>query len=166
MVNESGVLMEMASTLAPKGQGRPLWPHEAEAEGDLAANMETGKHRLLMQEFDKWAIMGFYGAYINNFANNEKKDAYKNLFVKGEEFITAHKGPHGWMHKYETPMMIDIAMIVMLERATSLTGSAFNDKVEDLKIVETYPEFHAFVKRMQDDKVMAPHLIEQKVMEI
>lgn len=159
MVNESGVLMEMASTLAPKGQGLPLWPHEAEAEGDLAANMETGKHRLLMQEFDKYSIMGFYGAYISNFSADEKKEGYKNLFVKGEEFVTKHKGPHGWMHKYENPMMLDISIMTMLERATGLTGGAFNDKVADLNIVETYPEVHAFVKRMQEHKVMGPHLV-------
>ena len=77
MVNESGVLMEMASNLASKGQGLPLWPHEAEAEGDIAASMETGKHRLLMQQFDKFAIMGFYGAYIDNFTTDEKKATFK-----------------------------------------------------------------------------------------
>ena len=87
--------------------------------------METGRHRLLMQEFDKYAIMGFYGAYINNFDTAERKEAYKNLLVKGEEFVTKHKGPHGFMHKYENPMMIDMSIIVMLERAVGLTGSAF-----------------------------------------
>ena len=63
------------------------------------------------------------------------------------------------MHKYENPMMIDINMIVMLERATGLTGSAFQDKVDDLKIVDTYPEVHALVKRMQEHKVCGPHLV-------
>lgn len=153
--------MEMASNLAPKGQGLPLWPHEAEAEGDLAASMETGKHRLLMQQFDKFAIMGFYGAYIHNFSTDEKKDGYKNFLVQSEEIITKNKGPHGFMHKYENPMMIDVNMIVMLERAIGLTGTAFQDKIDDLKIVETYPEVHAFVKRMQDHKVVGPHLVQK-----
>lgn len=153
--------MEMASSLAPKGQGLPLWPHEAEAEGDLAASMETGKHRLLIQSFDKWAIMGFYGAYINNFDTAERKEGYKNLLVEGEKFVTENKGPHGWMHKYENPMMVDIAIIVMLERAVGLNGSAFNEHVADLKLVETYPEVHAFVKRMQDHKTIGPHLVQQ-----
>lgn len=70
------------------------------------------------------------------------------------------------MHKYENPMMIDINMIVMLERGTGLTGSAFQDKIDDLKIVETYPEVHAFVKRMQEHKVCGPHLVQKESWDI
>lgn len=80
--------------------------------------------------------------------------------------MTAHKGPYGWMHKYENPMMIDISIMVMLERAIMLTNSAFNDKISDLKIEETYPEVHSFVKRMQEDKVMGPHVITQSAWDV
>lgn len=32
--------------------------------------------------------------------------------------------------------------------------------IDDLKIVETYPEVHAFVKRMQEHKIVGPHLVQ------
>ena len=135
----------MASSLAPKGQGRPLWPHETADVGDLEANMQTGKHRLLIQEFDKFSLGGFYGAYIGNFSTDEKKEGFKNFLEKAEAFIKSHKGEKGWLHKYDNPMMLDICIMTILERAYGLDGSAFNDFVKDHDIKTNFQEISGFV---------------------
>jgi len=46
MINESGFISEFATSFAGSNQGLKLWPHEAAPLGDIAANIETGQHKL------------------------------------------------------------------------------------------------------------------------
>ena len=107
--------------------------------------MQTGKHRLLIQKFDKVALGGFYGAYIGNFSTDEKKEGFKNFLVSSEAFIKENKGAKGWLHEYDTPMMLDICVMTLLERAVGLVGSAFDEHVKDHNIPTNYPEVYGFV---------------------
>ena len=46
MVQESAVIASFASDVALKGQGIPLWPHEAAEPGDVNAAMKTAKTKI------------------------------------------------------------------------------------------------------------------------
>jgi len=60
MINESGFIAEFANSLAGPDQGLKLWPHETAPLGDVAANMETGQHKLFCQKNDKTILGPFF----------------------------------------------------------------------------------------------------------
>jgi glutathione S-transferase len=65
-INESGFIAQFACDLA-RGKGLPFWPHETAPEGDVAAALETGKHRLAIQKHDSLLMATFWRPYLNKF---------------------------------------------------------------------------------------------------
>ena len=87
MVNESGFIAEFASSFAGPDQGLKLWPHETAPLGDVEANMETAQHKLFCQKFDKATFGAFFQAFLNNFGNEEKNNAFKDAIITAEKMF-------------------------------------------------------------------------------
>jgi glutathione S-transferase len=115
MVQESAVLAQFASDYAPKGQGLPLWPHEAAEPGDAAACMKTAKAKIQIQRFDKFNSK-FWQVWMGRWKNQEKNEDYKTQFPEMEAFFTENLGDAKFMSGTDHPNYLDIHCFSLLER--------------------------------------------------
>ena len=116
MINESGVIAEFANSYAGPDQGLKLWPHETAPLGDVESNMETAKHKLFCQKFDKATFGSFFGAFLANFKDEEKNKGFKQTIIEAEKLIVEQSNGANWLSGRDQPMYIDISCFVMSER--------------------------------------------------
>lgn len=148
MINESAVIANFACDFA-RGQGLPLWPHEAAPEGDVAAHMETGQHRLAMQKFDSLLMGSFWRPYMNRFTDETHIAELKAQFPAIEEFFKKHMNGNNFLSGRDEPMMIDVHCFPMAERLILLEGTEWNYAFEALDIKNAVPTMYDYVHRMQ-----------------
>ena len=148
LVNESGFISEFAGNFAPAGQGLAFWPHETAPKGDVAANMQTVKHKLQMQRFDKLAFI-WWAPYMAAFKDAEKNAAMVAKFPEIEAFMKDNMGEASFLSGTDKPMYIDMHAFPMVERIILLEYS-HPDIWRDLDIKAHLPISYEYVHRMME----------------
>lgn len=159
MINESGFISEFINGLQGPDQGLKLWPHECAPLGDIEANMETGKHKLFAQKFDKLTFGPFFGAFLTKFSDEEKNKALKDTIGEMEKMFVKQMNGANWLSGRDEPMYVDISCYVLVERIAEMKGGVFDAFFQSLDFETNYPTIAAFVKRFQAHECFKDHII-------
>ena len=159
MINESGFIAEFANGLAGPDQGLKLWPHEAAPLGDIEANIETGKHKLFAQAFDKATFGAFFQAFLSKYEDEEKNKVLKTALIAAEAMIVKQMNGAPWLSGRDHPMYIDISCYVVCERLVNLKGGVFDAAYQFLEVEQNAPTLLAWVKRFQEHDSFKAHII-------
>ena len=159
MINESGFIAEFANSLAGPDQGLKLWPHEAAPLGDVEANMETGKHKLFAQAFDKVTFGAFFQAFLQKFADEEKNKLMLAAIISAEAMIVKQMNGANWLSGRDEPMYVDISCYVCSERIINLKGGIWDACYQFLDLEKNAPTLLAWVKRFQQHELLKDHII-------
>jgi glutathione S-transferase len=163
LIPESGFIAQFASDYTDgKNQGIPLWPHEGKIAGDKTFALDSAKHRVFIQKFDKLMLSGFYGAYMSHFSDEEKNKNLVNALNSAEVLFKNQMNGSEWLSQSNNPMYIDICAFTLVERVAQLKGSIWNQHYEALKFEENYPTIAAYVLRFQNHELMKDHIITSK----
>jgi glutathione S-transferase len=162
LIPESGFIAQFASDYTDDNQGILLWPNEGKPKSDNNLALETAKHRIFIQKFDKLMLSGFYGAYLSNFCDEEKNKNLINVLNKAEELFKIQMNGSEWLSQSNNPMYIDICAFTLVERVAQLKGSVWNHHYEVLKFEDNYPIIADFIKRFQKHESLKDHIITSK----
>jgi len=69
-----------------------------------------------MGDFDKFFLKPFYGAYLTQFKDEEKKEALRAALVETEAKFAKEIGEGKWLSGSDEPMMIDIWAFTCIEK--------------------------------------------------
>jgi glutathione S-transferase len=156
MVNESAIISQFAVEYAKAEDGLKLWPSEGKTQ-DIAACMLTGKHKLLMLEFDKF-MGAFWGAYVSRFTDDEKINTMIESNVKLEAWFKKNIGNGKFLNGTDEPSQLDIHCFVVVERLVHFEKTAY-EGAKKMEVQKNCPIICAYVERFCSHPLMKDQCI-------